>query len=195
MRWRLRGAWQAPGFVVFTIADAAVLQVLPLAGDGGPGIVATFILAGFVNLLAVAVIGPLAALWLRRRDSALPPFAARDRAGVSAMAVLCGVLIAAGFAHRPAVRGARDDLRAQAIAARNYFLSQAPSGYRRNVGRMTTWKAGPDLYRTCVPGPDPARNLCVWVTTDQSPPGVTRDRSQEPNSVLAGPDNPGRQVR
>ncbi len=49
------------------------------------------------------------------------------------------------------------------------------------------WKPGPGLYRTCVPGPDPARSLCVIVKTDQSPPGVTRDTSQEPNRQVAGP--------
>jgi len=52
---------------------------------------------------------------------------------------------------------------------------------------MDTWKPGQDLYRTCVPGSDPSRNLCVIVRTDQSPPGVTLDRSQEPNRTLAGP--------
>ena len=53
---------------------------------------------------------------------------------------------------------------------------------------MTTWKAGDGLYRTCIPGPDPRRQLCVYVTTAQSPPGVTRDPSQESNVALAGPD-------
>ena len=48
---------------------------------------------------------------------------------------------------------------------------------------MSAWKPGPDLYRTCLPGPDPERSLCVIVTTDQSPPGVTLDRSQEPFTV------------
>ena len=52
---------------------------------------------------------------------------------------------------------------------------------------MTTWKAGEDLYRTCVPGTRPGRELCVYVATDQSPPAVTRDTSEEPNSRLAGP--------
>jgi hypothetical protein len=60
---------------------------------------------------------------------------------------------------------------------------------------MDTWKQGPDLYRTCVPGPNPRRAFCVIVDMRLQPPHVIRDTDQSPNSVLAGPDNPGRQVR
>jgi len=187
LRWRLRGAWQAPAFVLFTLLDAAVLQAWPFAGDRGPGIVATLILAGFLNLVVVAVVGPLTGIWLRRRHAGMPAFAARDRGSVLALAGMCALLAAGGLAHRPAVRGESRELGIQAAAARAYFHLQAPPAYRRNLTRMTTWKAGPHLYRTCLPGPDPAKHLCVYVTTDQSPAGVTRDRSQEPNAVVAGP--------
>ncbi len=187
LRWRLRGAWQAPAFVAFTLLDAGVLQAWPFAGDRGPGIVATVILAGFMNLVIVAVVGPLSGVWLRRRHPAMPAFAARDRGSVLALAGLFALLVLGGFAHRPAVRSASHELGVQAVAARAYFHAQAPPAYRRNLPRMTTWKAGPHLYRTCLPGPDPAKHLCVYVTTDQSPAGVTRDRSQEPNAVVAGP--------
>ena len=42
-----------------------------------------------------------------------------------------------------------------------------------------------NLYRTCVAGPDPHRAFCVFVNTDQSPPGVTRDPDQRPNAAVA----------
>lgn len=187
LRWRARGAWAAPAFVLFTLADAVLLARLPFAGDRGSGAPGALLAAAFLNLTMVAVAGPLIGLWMRRRDPRLPAFAARDRGSVWALGGLCALLVAGGIAHRPALKGEEDALRAQAIAARDYFASQAPPQYRRNLGRMDTWKAGPGLYRTCVPGPDPDRSLCVIVKTDQSPPGVTRDRSQEPNRVLAGP--------
>lgn len=186
LRWRLRGAWAAPAFAVFTLVDAVLLAQLPFTGDRGSGVAGALLAAAFLNLAIVAVAGPLVGLWLRRRDPGLPPFAARDRGSVWALGGLCALLVAGGIAHRPALKGEEDALRAQALAARDYFATQAPPQYRRNLGRMDTWKPGPDLYRTCVPGPDPARSLCVIVTTDQSPPGVTRDRSQVPNRVLAG---------
>ena len=187
LRWRLRGAWAAPAFVLLTIADALLLARLPFTGDRGAGATAALLMAAVLNLLMVAVAGPLIGLWLRRRDPRLPAFAARDRGSVLALCCLCALLVAGGIAHRPAVNDENEALRAQALAARAYFARQAPARFRRNIGRMDTWKPGPGLYRTCVPGPDPDRSLCVIVKTDQSPPGVTLDRSQEPNRVLAGP--------
>ncbi len=173
--------------MLFTIADALVLELLPLAGDSGPGYVGALLLAAFLNLFVVAVVGPLLGIWLRRRSPDRPAFAARDRASVLALAGMFALVLAAGLIHRPFVAGEEDDLRAQALAARGYFQRHAPAGYRATLPEMTTWKAGEDLYRTCVRGPRPGRELCVYVTTDQSPPGVTLDTSQEPNSVVAGP--------
>lgn len=37
LRWRVRGAWQWPAFVLLTLADAALLHWLPLAGEGTGG--------------------------------------------------------------------------------------------------------------------------------------------------------------
>ena len=85
------------------------------------------------------------------------------------------------------MRGEAEDLRAQ--AARRALLVRAPraEGLRRASGAMTTWKAGEDLYRTCVPAARADRAVCVYVATDQSPPAITRDASGEPNARLAGP--------
>jgi hypothetical protein len=49
---------------------------------------------------------------------------------------------------------------------------------------MDTVKQGDDLYRTCVAGNDPDRAFCVFVNTDQSPPGVTRDPDQRTNAAV-----------
>ena len=186
-RWRLRGAWQAPAFVVFTIAGTLILELLPLAGDDGPGLIGAFLIAGFINLFGLAVLGPLIGLWLNRRRGDRPLFAARDRGGVYALAGLCALLVAAGLAHRPALKQGQRALAAQITAARAYFAREAPAGYRAQLPELTTWKPGEDLYRTCLAGPDPRRHLCVYVMTDESPPRVTRDDSQEPNERLAGP--------
>lgn len=187
-RWRLRGAWAAPAFALLTVVDAVVLHTIPFAGDGRVGWIGALLLATFLNLLVVAVLAPLLGLWLRRRDATLPAFAARDRAGVIGLAAVTALLLAGGLLHQGAVRREEDKLAAQALAARRWFAREAPAAYRANLALMTTWKAGPDFYRTCVPGPEARRALCVLVETDQSPPGVTRDRSQEPNEALAGAD-------
>jgi hypothetical protein len=193
LRWRMRGAWQWPTFGAALVVDTLLFARLPVAGDRGPGLVPAFLLAGVLNLVVVAVGAPLAGAWLRRRRRTMPKVVADDRAGTALLVAVAGVLVLLGLAHRPAVSAERDAVAAQARAARRVVLAQAPPGYRANIGRMDTWKQGPGLYRTCVPGPDPRRDFCVLVTTDQDPPGVTRDPDQRPNATVAGPDNPGRQ--
>jgi hypothetical protein len=192
LRWRLRGASMWPAFAVAVAVDAVLLQALPIAGDRGPGLFAALLLAGFLNLAIVAVAAPLAGIAVRRRRPGLPKVVADDRAGTALLAVAAAGVAALGLAHRPAVRAAEHDLAAQAAAARRFVLGHAPPEYRTNVDALDTWVQGPDLYRTCVPGPEARKAFCVIVTTDQDPPGVVRDRDQRPNAAVAGPDNPGR---
>jgi hypothetical protein len=195
LRWRLRGATMWPAFGLALVVDAVLLHLLPIAGDTGPGLFPALLLAGFFNLVVVAVGAPLAGRWLRRRRPALPRVVADDRAGTALLGALTVALLAIGLAHRPAVQAEERDFHRQAQSARRFALREADRGFRANLGRMDTVKQGPDLYRTCVPGPDPRRSFCMIVTTDQEPPGVTRDPDQRPNATVSGPDNPGRLAR
>jgi hypothetical protein len=184
----MRGATLWPAFALAVVADGVLLDVLPVSGDEGPGLFAAIILAGFVNLIVVAVVGPFAARWLRARRPGTPKVVAADQAGTALLVVVALGVLALGLAHRPAVDAANDDLAAQAEWARRYVLGHAPREYAVNVGRMDTVKQSPDLYRTCVDGTDPRKAFCVFVRTDQSPPSVTRDRDQRPNATVAGTD-------
>ncbi|HEX2103223.1 MAG TPA: hypothetical protein VHF51_06195 [Solirubrobacteraceae bacterium] len=195
LRWRLRGATMWPAFVVAIAVDAVLLHELPIAGDTAPEPFGAVLLSFFFNLVAVAIGAPLAGRLLRRRRAALPKVVADDRAGTALLGAVCLGLAILGVAHRPAMRAGERAFEEQAVAARRYVLARAPAAFRANVDRMDTWQPGPDLYRTCVPGPDPRRSFCVIVDTDQRPPAVRRDRDQNPNSVLAGPDNPARRAR
>jgi hypothetical protein len=184
LRWRLRGAMLWPAFVAAVVVQAILLEALPVAGDDGPGLFAAVLLAGFPNLCLVAVAAPLAGRWLRRRHPGMPAVIATDRAGAVLLAAACAVVAVLGLMHRSAVRAARADLNAQAAQARRFFISQAPREFQANVDHLDTVKQGEDLYRTCVAGPDPDRAFCVFVNTDQSPPGVTRDPDQRPNAAV-----------
>lgn len=195
LRWRLKGAWLVPAFFLALAFDTVVVWLLPFSGDRSVGPVAALLIVAFANLLVVAVVAPLAGIWLRRRTPTLPAFAARDRAGVAALGALAAVLLLAGILHRPAISGQEDEVVAQAQAARAWFHRQAPDSYLANLRDISSWKAGPELYRTCLPGPDRSKAICVYVNTDQDPPGISRDPSQEPNSALVGPDNPGSSLR
>jgi hypothetical protein len=193
LRWRLRGAMLWPAFGLAVVLDTVLLQVLPIAGEGRPGIVGAFLLAVFFNLVTVAVITPLVGSRVRKRRPGTPKVVADDQAGTVLLAVLAAGLLALGLAHRPALVAEEGDFEAQSQAVRDYVVASGAAEYRQNVDRADTWRQGPDLFRTCVPGDDPRRALCLIVTTDQSPPGVTVDPDQRPNSRVAGPDNPGRQ--
>jgi hypothetical protein len=195
LRWRLRGATMWPAFLLAVVLDAVLLRVLPISGDTAPDVFAAVLLAFFFNLVVVAVGAPLAGRLVRRRWRGLPKVIADDRAGTALIGVVSVLLLVIGLAHRPALQRQARAFDVQAAAAREFVLARAPVSFRAHVDRMDTWKQGEGLYRTCVPGPTHRRSFCVFVDTRHAPPLVTGDRDQSPNSVLAGPDNPGRQVR
>jgi hypothetical protein len=187
LRWRLRGAWMWPTFVALTGFDALLLAALPIAGDSGPDFVPGLLLAGFFNLVAVAVVAPAVGVAVRRRRPDMPRGVARDYAGAALVVAVTVVLLAVGLLHRPAVDDAKRNRAAELAAAQRYVLTQAPAAYRAHLGLADSVRMDTDLYRTCVPGAQPNRALCLFVDTSQSPPGVTLDRSRAPNGILGSP--------
>jgi hypothetical protein len=181
-RWRLRGAWQWPVYVVLTVADGVMLARLPFTGDGTAGVVPGLLIAGFANLLAVAVVAPLAGRRLRRRRPDLPRLVANDYAGTVALTCVSLALLAGGILHRPARNAERAELAAVAATTHDYVASREPA-YRAGLANIDAMRVEDELYRSCVPGDDPQRWLCLFVTTDQRPPGVTEDPDRAPNAV------------
>jgi hypothetical protein len=179
LRWRLRGAWQWPAFAVLTVLDGVMLAELPFTGDGSEP-VAGILIAGFINLFAVAVLAPLAGRALRRLRPDLPRLIARDYGGTAALFAIAALLVAGGLLHRPALAGERDDERAAVAGVHEYVLGQAPA-YRRGLAAIDVLRLEPDLYRACVPGR--GSWLCLFVSTDQRPAGVTVDPDRIPNSA------------
>ena len=98
LRWRLRGAWQWPSFVLLVVVDAVLLHQLPIAGDG-PDWFAAAVLSLFFNLVAVAAIGPLIGLVWRRRRPQLPRVVAGDRGGTLALVAMTAILVGIGVGH------------------------------------------------------------------------------------------------
>jgi hypothetical protein len=183
LRWRLRGAWQWPTFLALTVADAIVLALLPFYDPGPGGLFPALLLAGFANLFAVAVAAPLAGRFVRsvRRD--LPRVVARDYAGTCLLVGIAAALVAGGLLHRPAAAAAEADRAAVLLSVHNYVLAQAPELSDR-LAAADTLQLEPDLYRACVPRHRAGRWLCLFVSTDQQPPGITRDRDEAPNVAL-----------
>ena len=186
MRWRMRGAWLWPSFIVLTLAEGVALEVLPISGDGPGGVLPGVLLAGFANLILIAAVAPLAGHRLRKRRPDLPRVVAQNYAGTALLLGCAAAILAGGLIHRPQVLAAEDDLRAQAAAVHDYVVSQAPE-YRAGIALPDPLRIEDDLYRTCVPGPDPKRWLCLFVNTGQRPAGVTLDHDRAPNSGYRGP--------
>lgn len=178
-RWRLRGAVMWPTFVVCLCVDTIILHLLPSDGTS-TGLSDAFIIAGFLNLAAVAVLGPLLSVVLRRRRRDLPRVVALDSAGTVALLLLTACVLAAGLLHRPTVLAAERSFRAQGLALRGYVDAHAPA-YRRNLGRADAVQLDAGFYRTCVPADNPAVALCLFIDTSHSPPTVRRDSDSAPN--------------
>ena len=173
------------------VLGGILVHLRPIAGDE-TRLMSALLLCGFFNLVVVAVAAPLGGRVLRRLRPGLPREVATDRAGTGLLAGLVVVLAVVGALHHGDVVEEEQDFAAQAAAVRQFVTTQAPPVYRENLDRADTWQPGPDLYRTCVPGPDPRRALCLIVSTDVHPPGVTVDSDRQPNARISGPLNPGR---
>lgn len=181
MRWRLRGAWLWPTFVVVTVLEMGLLHWLPIAGEGS-GFIAALLLAGCLNVIAVAALGGVGGFALRRRRPDLPKVVADDYAGLAALAVVGGAFVAAGLAHRPELIAHRHAFARQSLAVRLWVDANADDFARAHVNSADSVRVDEDLYRTCVPGPDPKRWLCLIVDTSHEPPVVRRDASRESNA-------------
>jgi hypothetical protein len=181
LRWRLRGAWQWPAFVVLTLLDGVLLAELPFYADGAGGVLPGVLLAGFLNLFAIAVLAPAAGRILRRRRPDLPRPVAANYAGTALLTAITALLLAGGLLHRPAVADQEQDERAVVAGVHAYVLNHAPQ-YAGGLDAIDAVLIVPEEYRACVPGADPARWLCLIVSTDQRPAGVTRDTDQTPNT-------------
>ena len=176
----MEGALQWPLFVVLTVVDAVLLMVLPISGTGPP-LIPALLLAMFFNLVAVAVLGRLAARLVRRRRPDMPRVVAEDRGGVALLLAVTAALVVGGLIHAPRADEAERALRAQAEAARAYVAAHGTAEQRANVGAMDTQQHAPDFFRTCIPG-DPA--VCLLIDTSVDPPKVTVDADRSPNRHL-----------
>jgi hypothetical protein len=182
LRWRMRGAWQWPAFACLTLLDGVLIAELPFYGRGPGSLVGGLLIAGFLNLVAVAVLAPLAGRRLRRHRPDLPRLVANDYAGTVALGLVALALALGGLLHRPALAAEEDDLAAAVTGMHDYVLEHEPA-YRRALTAIDPMRVEEDLYRTCVPGPDPQRWLCAFVTTDRRPARVTPDPDRAPNSA------------
>ena len=184
LRWRMRGAWLWPAFLVLTPLEGVLHRrcCRPTTARR-TRVVGGALLAGFANLFLVAAVAPLLARLLRRRRPDLPRMIATDLAGTALLLALAVAILVAGLVHRPAVAAEEQDRALAYDATRAYVRTQAPAFARgaRGGGRAAP-RRGPVPHLRAGPRPD--RALCLFVDTDRRPAVVRRDDSTEPNSAL-----------
>lgn len=183
LRWRLRGALLWPSFALVTVLDAAIMHWLPIAGDGTRWVPA-LLLAGCLNIAGVALLGGLGGLALRRLRPSLPKVVADDYAGTVVLGLLALTFLAAGLVHRPQVAADREDFAEQSLAVRRWVEANGDAFLRAHVAAADSVRVDSDLYRTCVPSPDPRRFVCLIVDTSVLPARVSRDDNRESNSTF-----------
>jgi hypothetical protein len=197
MRWRLRGAWLWPAFVLFTLADGVLLHLLPPVRLGftreGMTLVFGVIVATFANLVLVGAVAP----WLARRLAERPAATASgtlgtvphqvrrevvlDRVGTALLvAGLLGVL-AAGLGSREVVVSETKATETNAHLIRDHVLRSGNAELIRNLETANVKKLGEGFFRTCIRRDDRRRYLCLFVDTKKKPPRLSKDPSTEPN--------------
>jgi hypothetical protein len=185
LRWRRRGAWLWPVFVLLTIVDALIAHALPPSGES-QSFFGALALALFLNVLAVLLLSrPLGAL-LRRRRPDLPTVIARDYGGRTGIALITVVALAAGLIHHPAVEGDHRAMQDAIVRAQAWIGARAPAEFRRNIQFVSTFTIEPGhMYRTCVPSDRGHRTYCVIVNTKLPYASSVRFDGYEPNSVFS----------
>ncbi len=183
LRWRLRGAPLWPSFALLTVGDAAIMHWLPIAGEGTRWIPA-LLLSGCLNIAAVAAFGGVGGLLLRRLRPSLPRVVADDYAGTIALGLVALGFLVAGLVHRPELASDRDAFAAQSLAVQRWVTANGDPFARAHVHAADSLRLDTDVYRTCLPRPNPERFLCLIVDTSVSPPRVRRDSSRESNASL-----------
>jgi hypothetical protein len=165
MRWRRRGAWLWPTFVLVTALDALIVHALPFMGES-QSLAGGVMAALFINLLLVVLLSrPLGGL-LRRRRTDMPSAVARNYGGTAAVMVLPALLVGAGLLHRPAIQAQQRMMNDAITRAIAFIGDRAPAAFRANVTHTSTYtiQAG-SVYRTCVPNGAGTRTYCVIVNT------------------------------
>jgi hypothetical protein len=188
LRWRLRGAWMWPSFVILTLADGVIAHLLPAYGDR-ESLIAGWVIGLIQTLIAIVVLTPTLGWVVRRVRKDMPKVVARNYAGTGICVAVTLALLTVGIAHRHVVTADNAALQDATARAEAYIGDRAPAAFQAvQHDLIETYEVQPpEIYRVCVgASPDTGfRWYCVVV--DRSKPfgqGVKYDGS-EPNSLLS----------
>jgi hypothetical protein len=184
-RWRRRGAWLWPTFVLATFVDGVLLHRYPAAGSSQT--LAGGILAGLIlNVIAVILLSRPGGALLRRVRPDFPVGVARNYAGAAAVGLVTAAMLTLGLLHHPTIVADQRAMNDAIARAQAFIGDRAPATFRANLSSTNTYAIQPgSVYRTCVFSQDGRRTYCVVVKTALPlAQSVTFD-GYEPNSLFS----------
>jgi hypothetical protein len=166
MRWRLRGAWLWPSFVVLTFADAAVIHDLPLAGTSASWVSGWLLGAvlSLIGIVAFATLGGRVVRWLRPD---MPKLVARNYAGALITLAITLGLLAGGLVHQHVINSDNFAVQDATARAEAYIGDHAPQAFQKDLRRLDTVPVAPNIYRTCASDVTRTYYYCVVVNRTQ----------------------------
>lgn len=181
-RWRVRGAWMWPAFVVLAVVDALIGHRLPVLDDS-EGVIGGLIVALLLNLIAVVVLAWPAAALLRRAWRDMPWSVARNYGGTGCVMLVTAGFVVFGVMHHSTVVANRAALHDAVERAAAYIGARAPAEFRAQASHTDTYtiQAGV-VYRTCVYNRAGTRDWCVVVNEHQR---TVKPAGSEPNALLS----------
>ncbi len=185
VRWRRRGAWLWPAFIVATVADGLIGHLLPPAGESQT-VVSALLIGLVLNLMGVILLAHPVGVLLRRARHDLPRVIARDYGGTIVVLAVAGGLLGAGLFHRASVLADQRSFRDATVRAQAFIGDRAPAQFRANTGAATTFAIQEgSIYRVCVPSTDRRQTYCVIVNTRRPFARSVSFGGYEPNSMFA----------
>jgi hypothetical protein len=184
MRWRLRGAWLWPSFVVLTFADAAVIHGLPLAGTRASW-VSGWLLGAVLSLIGIVAFANLVGRVVRWLRPDMPKLVARNYAGaLITLAVTLG-LLAGGLVHQRVINSDNFAFQDATARAEAYIGDHAPQAFQADLRRLDTVPVAPNIYRTCASDVTRTYYYCVVVNRTQPFGRSVHYSGAESNQLLA----------
>jgi hypothetical protein len=150
MRWRLRGAWLWPSFVVLVLADGALESWRPVLSDHG-SVVGGLLQGSILSLIGIAVLSPLLGWALRKVRADMPKVVARDYAGTAICLFTTCLLLAGGVIHHHVAVADQRALEDASATAEAYIGDHAPQRFIADLHSLSVDEVQPpQIYRVCA---------------------------------------------
>lgn len=197
IRWRLRGASVWPVFVITTLLDGLILDMLPPVATTGLNYLEGVLIATFGNLFLVGALAPFLTKRLAQRRQVAPAGGAapevevellRDRVGSALLAAGVVASLASGLANRPLIVSETEASEENARVVQDFVNRSGDEELRRNIETANTIRLGEGYFRTCIARDDRDRFVCLLVDTEREPVDVRRDPNAVPNNLVRGRD-------